>query len=206
MEEEDGDDALIRYLGYGISDADVEDNIESDASRYQGMVKSIDTLPDPSADGAQSRVEEQELGPSTNDNPCLDNVEQEESHKCDEGGGGEVRKDKDTVQCNGVKEIVGDVARDLRSLRLSDEPIQKESQASRQKLERNVSRFEARRKAGIAATKTLIPRERPTQDWSILSVLYQFTSPELLSGNNMYICTVCNKRNKNTKATSGTLV
>lgn len=167
------------------------------------MVNSIDALPEPSlAGGAQTQVGEQVLGPSAHDNSCLGQVEQEGLLKCYEEEGSEARKDKSMVQCNGVKEIV-DVAKDLCSMHLLDEPVQKEPHVARQKVERSNSGSEARRKAGMAATKTLIPRERPAQDWSILSVLYQFTSPEFLSGNNMYICNVCNKRNKNTKVTTG---
>lgn len=55
-----------------------------------------------------------------------------------------------------------------------------------------------------AAMKTLVPREKPNgQECSVLSSLYQFTLSELLSGNNMYRCTVCNKADKDGKAVQG---
>lgn len=55
-----------------------------------------------------------------------------------------------------------------------------------------------------AAMKTLVPREKPNgQECSVLSSLYQFTLSELLSGNNMYCCTVCNKADKDGKAVQG---
>jgi len=50
-------------------------------------------------------------------------------------------------------------------------------------------------RARKAATGTLIPRQRPTvEDRSVTSCLYQFTVQELLTGNNMFICSTCNSQ------------
>ena len=57
------------------------------------------------------------------------------------------------------------------------------------------SKAEQRRQAARAATATLVCRNKPmSKECSLVSCLHQFTAQELLSGNNMLACSVCNRR------------
>lgn len=184
------------------SDADVEDNEESDASRYRGMVNSIDTFPEGNNcrkaehDGAVSSGltdEHKEL--ENSDDLTLDQIDK--AANAIQSGGENIDRIASDI---GAMQLRANFSPEEEKKVLSGQP----SAAAAYGDSSSKEEMEIYSSARKAAMKTLVPREKPNgQECSVLSSLYQFTLSELLSGNNMYRCTVCNKADKDGKAVQG---
>ena len=94
-----------------------------------------------------------------------------------------------------VSEEIGDGDLSMKHESMTD--ILKSNQDGPTKIEDNIvkSKTEFWQEAALKAVNTLAPRYQPTsQECSVLSCLHQFTSAELLTGQNRFGCSHCTKQ------------
>ncbi len=206
-----------------VVDADVEDNIESDVSRNRFQALDTTVSMDTAKLAGGSHDNNGTLPVQTSPEVCCtkDTEGAEEDHKMDTKDKVEIEEVTQAMNEMALEADQGqtvnneqenlktepvDGASDIKHV-VNQDPCDEEEDKDRTSIcdsKPKKSKKEKKVEARLKAMNSLSPRYTPVaHECSVMSCLNQFTSAELLTGNNKFGCEKCTRRKNSSQSDEG---